>query len=196
MYDRSKRTIYRVTIVIPPNELYSIDQLDDSQTDFYQREPLSKLFCLSPNVEKERMLPYNKKKTKKRGEKSMEFIAENRSVPKSTSVTSKASPGDRISHELIELAELEDNRTGALDFRSPVCQVEHHPDGAELSHASAFPSFVAFPLPLSCPPLSGSLRLRIPFSRVYFFSLSLFRPVPGPFPLSLSMVCFEIRRPR
>jgi len=95
--------------------------------------------CLSPTLRKSTRTVTKKKRQKKREEKSTEFITENRNVPKSTSVTGKGSRGDRISHELMELAELEDSRIEALDFRSPVCQVEHHPDRAELSHASTFP---------------------------------------------------------
>lgn len=86
----------------------------------------------------------------------------------------QASRGDRISHELMELS---GERTrgwseSALSTSVHLYQVEHHPDRAELSHASAL-SFCDLP----------SLSLS-PFIRLHPCPFSL-----GSVPLSFSLSC-------
>lgn len=96
----------------------------------------------------------------------------------------------------MELTVLEDSRAGALDFRSPV------PGWAPPRRSRTLPR-VRFPLLRGL--LSSSLVPTPPFQVPSdYASLSLEcipplapgRPALGSFTLSLSVVCFEICRPR
>lgn len=78
--------------------------------------------------------------------------------PKTNIGRSRGARGaDRISHELMELPRLEPREMEVgptLSTSAHLCQVEHHPGEAELSHASALP----LPVPLvSLAPLSSAL---------------------------------------
>lgn len=124
----------------------------------------------------------------------------NRRVPKPTSaISERRSNFSRTNEGAPRLERPRADKSDRLSTSAHLCQVEHHLDEAELSHASALPLPVPF---FSRARLCFSLSLSFPLSpnasspflsRARFFSLP---PYSGSFLPSLSMVCFEIRRLR